>query len=337
MARSHPTIIDVAQKAGVSKSTVSRVLQGNGQPVHEETQKAVQKAIQQLGYEHNAVASSLRTERTNMIMLIMPDITNPFWPDVARGLQDTIEKAGYSVVLANSDWDAHREKQFLATARRNRFDAIAINPAAVTEKELSLNRAPIVILGLREDFKNIDMVGSDSYHGTLQALDYLYKLGHRRIGFIRGEHNSGRGQARYNGYTEFLKRGSLPLRPELIVEVPFELESGRKAFTTLMSLKKPPTAIFASNDVLAIGAMQSAAEMGVVIPDDLSIIGMDNIYSSLMTTPALTTMSKSKYEIGKQAADLLLKRINGTAPAKRARIVIPCELIERRSTAPPRR
>jgi DNA-binding LacI/PurR family transcriptional regulator len=134
-----------------------------------------------------------------------------------------------------------------------------------------------------------------------------------------------------------LQKNLLPLHPELIVEVPFDLESGRQASNNLMSLPTPPTAIFASNDILAIGAMQAAAERGLSIPDDLSIIGMDNIYSAAMTTPSLTTMSKSKYETGKQAAELLLRRINGTTGDERTRIVIPCELIERRSTAPPPR
>ena len=142
-----PTIIDVARHAGVSKSTVSRVLQGDG-PVSQQSQEAVWQAIAVLGYEQNAVASSLRTDRTWTIMLATPDITNPFWATVARGVQDTMEAAGYSVVLANSDWDANRERLFLRTARRNRFDAILINPTAVSGQELLATGVPVVLLGM---------------------------------------------------------------------------------------------------------------------------------------------------------------------------------------------
>jgi DNA-binding LacI/PurR family transcriptional regulator len=311
------------------------VLQDDGALVKGETRQAVARAIKQLGYEHNAVASNLRTARTKMMMLVTPDITNPFWPETARGLQDTVEVAGYSIVLANSDWDAEREDQFLRTARRNRFDGLALNPTAVTNQELLASGMPIVILGLREGFPDLDMVGSDTYGGTLEALDYLYRLGHRRIGFIRGRHNSGRGQARYGGYTDFLQQHALAMDLSLIVDAPFDVASGKQALQSLLRLPQLPTAVFASNDLLAIGAMQAAREAGLNVPADLSIIGMDDIYPSSLTTPGLTTMSKSKYEIGCQAGKFLLERINGKAPQRGRRHVIPCQLIVRGSTAPP--
>jgi DNA-binding LacI/PurR family transcriptional regulator len=327
------TIIEVARVAGVSKSTVSRVLLGGAQ-VKEETKAQVLKAIEQLGYERNELASSMRTDRTRMVMLATPDITNPFWPEVARGLQDTIEQEGYSVVLANSDWDAAREQRFLSTARRNRFDAIVINPAAVSERELLAHGTPIVILGLCDDFSGLDMVGSDSYSGTLQALEYLHELGHRNIAFIRGTHRSGRGHARHRAYNDFIHRYELPFDPSLVVEAPFDLAGGQRAARALLGRPDRPTAIFAANDVLAIGAMQTARELGLDIPSELSVIGMDDIYAAATSIPPLTSVAKAKYETGAWAARFVLDRINSAAPIAPRRHVIPCRLVVRGSAAP---
>ncbi len=332
----HPTIIHVARAAGVSKSTVSRALQGTDASVKDETRQAVSRAIRKLGYEHNAIASSLRTARTFMVMVIVPDIANPFWSEVARGLQDTLEQAGYSAVVGNGDWDHIRERQLLKTAHRNRFDGIAINPTNMHSRELRAAGIPSVILGIREGFPKVDMVGSDSYRGTTDALAYLYSMKHRRIGFIYGRYSTELSRGRYQAYREFLHRVGLPFDESLIVEVPFDREGGRRGIQTLLNLSHPPTAVFASNDLLAISAMQSALESGIRIPRDLSIIGMDDIYPAAMTMPQLTTMAKQKYEIGRQAARFLLERINGRAPHNGRRCVLPCQLIERGSVASPR-
>ncbi len=332
-----PTIIDVARVAGVSKSTVARVLEGQNTPVREEVRARVWQAVTALGYERNAVASSLRTDRTLMMMLAIPDITNPFWPEVARGLQDTVEREGYSVVFANSDWDATREEGFLRLARRNRFDAIAINPTCVTNAELLASGIPAVILGLRDDFPDFDMVGSDSQQGTLIGLEHLYALGHRRIGVIHGQYQSRvASHARRHGYELFLQRTQLPRDSSLVAEVPFDLAGGYRGCQALLSLAERPTAIFAANDILAIGAMQAAHDAGLRIPDDLSIVGMDDIYSAATTTPPLTTMAKDKYEIGRQTGLFLLDRLQGRAPKTARRCAIPCRLVLRGSTAPPR-
>jgi DNA-binding LacI/PurR family transcriptional regulator len=333
---SHPTIIDVASEAGVSKSTVSRVLRGDGSSVREETRAKVWAAVKRLGYEHNAVASSLRTNRTYTVMLAIPDITNPFWPEVARGLQDAVEEHGYAVVLSNSDWDVERERRFLRLAGRNRFDAIAINPTGVSNTELLATRIPTVILGVRGDCPDFDMVGSDSYGGTIQALNHLYSLGHRRIAMIRGQHRGERGRARLAAYDEFLSAHDLAHDPSLLVATSFDLQGGAMAMQMLLALASPPTAVLAANDILAIGAMQAAHQMGLNIPADLSIVGMDDIYPAATTNPPLTTLAKAKYEIGRQAARFLLDRIEGKAPDVPRRQVIACRLIERNSTAPPK-
>ena len=328
------TIVEVARAAGVSKSTVSRVLLGGAQ-VKGATKTRVLNIIEQLGYERNELASGLRTARTRMVMLALPDITNPFWPEVARGLQDTLEQDGYSMVLANSDWDHARELRFLATARRNRFDALAINPAVVSERELVADGTPTVILGLLDDWSGLDMVGSDSYGGTLQALQYLYELGHRRIGFVRGEHRGGRGRARHRAYADFLREAGLPFAPELVVEAPFDLAGGRRAARLLLGQPARPTAIFAANDVLAIGAMQTARQLGIDVPGQLSVVGMDDIYAAATASPPLTTIAKAKYDIGAWAGRFLLDRMAAGAALPPRRHVAPCRMVVRDSTAPP--
>ena len=182
---SRPTIKDVARKAGVSKSTVSRVVSGDGLNVSEQTRLRVQQAIDELGYVRDAVASSMRTQRTHTVMLAIPDITNPFWPAVARGVQDAMDQIGYAVVFANSEWNGKRESRFLDMVRSNRMDGLLINPISVTERDLRDLGIPSVILGIRTDLQ-WDMVGTNSREGAREALNHLITLGHRRIGFILG-------------------------------------------------------------------------------------------------------------------------------------------------------
>ena len=333
--KERPTIIDVARQAGVSKSTVSRVISGDGVNVHAKTIQRVQGAIEELGYMHNAVASSLRTDRTNLIMLSLPDITNPFWPAVARGVQDQMETEGYAVVFANSDWDAEREKIFLRMARRNRFDGILINPVQISNEELKATHIPAVLIGSHEGFPDFDIVGSDSYGATQLALSHLFELGHRRIGLIRGKRQSRPGHSRLRSYKDFLQEKALPLEKSLIAQAPFDEAGGRQALRRLLASTQPPTAILAANDTLAIGALQAAHEVGLSVPGDLSIVGIDNIPAASTTTPPLTTCVKPQYEIGKQAATFLLDHLEGRPSPTPHRHLFACTLQQRGSTGPP--
>ncbi len=329
-----PTIIDVAKKAGVSKTTVSRVISGDGSNVREETYQRVQEAVAELGYTHNAVASSLRTARTNIIMLSLPDITNPFWPAVARGVQDRMEADGYAVVFANSDWDAQREKMFLEMARRNRFDAILINPVQVSNEELKATHIPTVLIGSHEGFPDFDIVGSDSYGATQLALTHLYALGHRRMGLIRGKRQSRPGHSRLRSYEDFLQEKGIPLDNSLIVRVSFDEGGGRQALQQLLSLSQPPTAVLAANDILAIGALQAAHQAGLSVPEHLSLMGIDDIFAASATTPPLTTIAKPQYEIGQQAAEFLLDRLGKRPFPTPRRHLFTCTLQQRGSTGP---
>ncbi len=333
--KERPTIIDVAKHAGVSKTTVSRVIGGDGARVREATRKHVEAVIARLGYEHNAVASSLRTARTNIVMLAIPDITNPFWPDVARGAQDVLDGAGYAVVFANSDWDGRREVAFLQTARRGRFDGMLINPIQLTNDQLRSAGLPAVVIGSDEDFPDFDTVGSDSYGAMGLALDHLLSLGHQRIGLIRGERRSRPGHSRLAAYLDFLREKGIPVDEQCIVVAPFTLAGGNLGMQQLLDLSQPPSAVLAANDILAIGALQAAHERGLEVPRDLSIAGIDDIFAASTTTPSLTTVAKPKYQIGQQAARLLLERIQRQAPAEPRRHIFPCALQRRGSTMSP--
>jgi LacI family transcriptional regulator len=334
MAR-RPTIIDVARVAGVSKSTVSRVIRGDGTLVREQTREKVLQAIEQLGYERNAVAGSLRTNRTFTIALIIPDIANPFWPEVARGVQDVVSPQGYALVLACSDWSRQRELEYLALARRNRFDGIMINPAGLTNEELKRARIPVVILGLGGGPLDFDAVGSDSYTGTTMALQYLSGLGHQRIALISGQSNRMTRSSRLASYLDYHRNQGMPIDEDLIVECPFDQECGRLSMQQLLAVSPRPTAVFAANDILAIGALHAIHEAGLRVPEDFSVVGMDDIYAVSVTTPPLTTIAKHKYDTGKRAATFLLERIQGPGPPEPRRYEEACRLVVRGSTTPP--
>jgi DNA-binding LacI/PurR family transcriptional regulator len=224
-----PTIIDVAKLAGVSKATVARVVNGQDDIVSPETRQRVHEVIEQLGYERNAIAGSLRTDKTKMIALSIPDITNPFWPEVARGVQDTLEAEDYAVVTVNSDWDALRESKYLKMVRRNRFDGLIINPTDASNTNFRETKVPIVILGSGEGYPDYDSVGSDSESAVQLALDYLYKIGHRKIALITGRSSRRKQSSRYHSYVVFVGRNQLKLNPDWVFYGEVSLHSGRDA------------------------------------------------------------------------------------------------------------
>ncbi|MEQ8671599.1 MAG: LacI family DNA-binding transcriptional regulator [Aggregatilineales bacterium] len=330
-----PTIIDVAKLAGVSKSTAARVMNGQEELVRGITRERVVAAAEQLGYIRNAIAGSLRTDRTFIVALSIPDITNPFWPEVARGVQDTTELVGYTTVTVNSDWKKDREDTMLKMVRRSRFDGLIINIVDINEAELLKLRIPVVILGGGEHSVRLDSVGSDTASGTDVALKHLYDLGHRRIGLISGL-NRRKFSIQYERYIAFHARHQLPIDANLMIEGDFTDQAGYEAMQRLLSQKQKPTAVFAANDTIAIGALKAAQACSWRVPEDISIVGMDDIYASAVTSPALTTVRKPKYKIGECAARILLARMDEDDETylETQNLKLPCELIIRDSTAP---
>ncbi len=334
MAQRRPTINDVAAAAVVSKVTVSRVLSGQTKHVREETRNRVRQVASELGYEPSIAAAALRTNRSYTVTLIIPDITNPIWPAVARGVQHVARGAGYSVVLANADWDEGAEREYVAMARRASMDGILLNAARFTNDELRKVGIPTVVLGSHSDFPDFDQVGIDTERGSADAVRYLAGLGHRRIAMITPlALNSG--QKRHRGFLAGLTASGLTERPDYLIDAPYTREGGDRATRTLLSLPEPPTAIFASNDQLAIGALAAARGAGVRVPEDLSIVGLDDIDAASVTSPPLTTIRRPQYEYGETAMRFLLERMTGAGPSVPRRHLYPCELVVRGSAAPP--
>lgn len=328
-----PTIIDVANLAGVSKATVARVVNGETDLVKEATRNRVMTAIERLGYERNAIAGSLRSNRTYMIALSIPDITNPFWPEVARGVQDTVEAADYMVVLMNNDWNSSREHNHLQLMRNNQFDGLIINPTGISNVDLAALDIPVVVLASGDAYPDFDTVSSDSRQAGRLAMEHLLALGHRRIGLILGPVRRPKSHTHYDSYATALRHYEEPVDGALVVQTTFSEDGGYTAMRELLRLERPPTAVFAVNDIIALGAMRAAQQAGLRVPEQLSIVGMDDIHAAATTFPPLTTVAKPKYEIGNTAARFLLEHLNGATIDIQRRELLACQLVQRGSTA----
>lgn len=329
------TIRDVAQRAGVSVSTVSRVLTSNA-PVQEETRRAVEDAILQLGYRPNGLARGLRNKETKTIGLIIPDVANPFFPEVARGVEDAACKRGYSVILCNSGNDRAKEAMYFGVLKERRIDGIIITGSGSLNEYAQLCEKedfPVVFLDRSADDIDIDSVESDSYGGACQAVRHLLDLGHREIAFVSGSSRTSTASRRMRGYIDTLREHGIDPSPEFIVPGDFTLEAGVRAGRELLRRKHRPTAVFIANDIEAIGVMMAAEAMNLSIPDDLSVVGFDNTLLSTVSRPALTTVSQPKYEMGHQAVKLIVERIRRKQRGVR-HLVLATNLEIRGSTAP---
>jgi LacI family transcriptional regulator len=329
---------DVAQRAGVSVSTVSHVINGT-RFVRDELRERVLGTMKELNYQPNGVARSLRTKRTNVVALVIPDITNPYFPEVARGVQDVAEKRDYVVILCNTDRVLSRELRFLETLRRQRVEGLILNPSGVTFRdlrELQEARIPVVLIGSQIDHPEIDVVSVDNTMGAYDAVNHLIDLGHRRIGLVGGPRSASSGEQRFRGYIRALTDQGLPIDEALITEGPFTNEGGYECMKQLLMLQAPPTAVFASSDVMAIGALMAVQETSLRVPDDLSLVGFDDIAEASATAPKLTTIAQPKRQTGEVAAQLLFNRIESTAPPRREKVVLDHKLVIRGSTGRPR-
>jgi len=329
---------DVAQQAGVSASTVSHVINGT-RFVSDGLRERVLGTMRELSYQPNGVARSLRTKRTNVVALVIPDITNPYFPEVARGVQDVAEKRDYVVILCNTDRVLSRELRFLETLRRQRVEGLILNPSGVTIRDLrELEEAsiPVVLIGSQIDHPELDVVLVDNTRGAYNAVKHLIDLGHRRIGLVGGPRTASSGEQRFQGYIRALMEHGLPIDEGLITEGPFTNGGGYECMKQLLALQSPPTAVFASSDVMAIGALMAIQETGLRVPDDLSLVGFDDIAEASATVPKLTTIAQPKRQTGEVAAQLLFNRIESAAPPRRQKVVLDHKLVVRGSTGRPR-
>lgn len=329
LPRPRPTIRNVAERAGVSKSLVSLVLRGSPH-VSEHRRQAVLQAARELGYRPNAVARSLVEGRTHLVGALVADLHNPFYAEFLDGLQESLHGDGLRMLIGNSQWDPAFEDEAVEAFLELRVDGLVLLGIAPTSETLIEATAytPTVVVGERDiELDGVDIVVDDDQLGARLAIDHLVNLGHKRIAHIEGPRSS-----RCEGYLVAMRRHSLA--PYIMVEAADATEEGGRAAAIALLTRDPrPTAVFAANDVVALGVLAAAAELGLRVPDDLSVVGYDNTHLSASRHISLTSVDQPRRAMGRSAAALLSDRIGEPAKGARLREIQP-ELIVRRSTGP---
>ncbi|BDG62356.1 LacI family DNA-binding transcriptional regulator [Caldinitratiruptor microaerophilus] len=326
------TIRDVARAAGVSQSTVSRALNGSGY-VSPATRARVLAAAAQLHFRPSHVARSLVSKATHTLGLLLPDITNPFFPAIARGVEDAAARAGYAVILCNTDRDPAHEEHYLAILRQRQVDGLVLiaSSAAVGHRIARADFPAVVFVDRVPPGAEADAVVVDNREGVRTATRHLLGLGHRRIAFVGGSAGSGTSEDRLAGYLAALAEAGLNPDPGHIRAGDFTYDGGYAAGRALLGSPDRPTAVVAANDLMAIGVLRAAAELGLRVPDDVAVVGYDDIPLAGMLNPPLTTVAQPTYEMGERAARMLLERLAGKAPPEPRRVVLPARLVVRRS------
>ena len=332
-----PTIHDIAREAQVSAMTVSRAL--NNRPgVSENTRERVRAVAQDLGYVANVQAKRLAGGKTQVVGMVVPDIGTEYVGEIVRGVGDALERSGYDLLLYTTHRDPDRERERLFGVAKGMADGmLSLLPKTIDHhiKLLEKLKLPVVIVDHLGADTKLPMIGTDNFRGACQAVQHLTELGHKRIGFITGDLETGAATERLRGYREGLKSAGLPFDEVLVRESDFYQPRSFEAATELLLLPNPPTALFASNDVSAYGAVAAVQELNMRVPDDVSVIGFDDIPSARQVHPSLTTIRQPLYDMGAAATRLLLSLLEG-GKAGVPRISLPTTLVERESTAPPK-
>jgi LacI family transcriptional regulator len=332
------TIKHVAARAGVSFTTVSHVV-NRTRPVSDHARLRVERAIAELQYMPSAVARALKTSQTRILGVIVPNITNPFFAELMRGIEDVCQRNDYAVFLCNGDDDRDRQGRSLDTLFERRVDGVLLatptGPGSALAKRLKGAKMKAVIVDRSMPGVDADRVVIDHDGGARVAVEHLIAFGHRTIACLAGPASFAVSRKRVAGWRKALVRAGIAPRDEWLLEGDFRAHSGHELTRSLLA-RGEVTAIFASNDLLGIGALRAAAEQGVSVPRDLSVIGFDGIEMGAFTYPALTTVGYPIRAIGEAAATVLIERIAGTQRKSRE-IVIEPRIILRESTAPARR
>ncbi|HEX4308926.1 MAG TPA: LacI family DNA-binding transcriptional regulator [Acidobacteriaceae bacterium] len=328
---SRVTMQQIARAASVSLGTVSHVLNGTA-GVREPLRQRVLRTVKSLGYEPNELSRGLRMNRTNMIGMIIPDITNPFFPGVVRGIEDVAYKDSYRLVLCNTDDDPDKERTYLGQIRSFLPSGILIIPAPDSVIVETPGGPPVVCIDRRPEGWRGDFVTVANREGGYKAARHLLEMGHRTIGVISGPSHLTNASERLNGFRQCLQDAAVVINPEYIQEALFDRESGYTSAGRLLQLLPRPTAIFATNDLMAMGALLAIRDAKLRCPRDVSVIGFDGLDQTELTDPALTTIYQPGYQLGYAAARLLLERIGGSADPRRE-IVLETELRIRNSVS----
>jgi DNA-binding LacI/PurR family transcriptional regulator len=332
------TIYDVAKAAGVTAATVSNVITGKG-AVGAKTRQRVEQAIAELGYQPNMLARGLATRQTYTIALILPNIANPFYPEIALEVEDTARQHGYSLFLCNTRNDEAIGHTYLQQLAGRQVDGVIALPGGLSLEDLSAatrGTLPVVLCNWeeRDELPPLPMAGVDFFAAGSLAARHLLALGHRRIGVVADAavpHT--RHTERVAGFAATLGAAGVPWDPALLWLGDSSIESGYAAIEAISRLPEQPTALFCTNDLMAIGALEGALAHGIAVPDGISIIGLDDIAMSAYTHPPLTTIAIPKRRIAVETTTLLLRWLGGAMPPAAETCQLPAALVQRRSTA----
>ena len=326
------TIKDIAKKAGVSYATVSRAI-SNKYGVKSETREKVEAVARQLGYTPNGIARGLVNKQTHTIGLIIPDINNPFFPMVVRGIEEVVQKHGYSIFLCNSDYDSQRERHYLSLLAEKRVDGIILMPGGEQQNQEAANTSGVPMVYVCREFFEAEksFVVIDDERGGFLATRHLIEQGYESIGFIGSTNQASATGARFRGYQLAFEKFGIPLNKDYIIAGEFKWEVDHRIITEMITQKKVPRSIFAENDFMALGIIQRIQETGLKIPEDIAIVGFDDILFANFPGISLTTIRQPKYEMGKIAAKILMDQIINKCHDPK-RIIIEPELVIRKSS-----
>lgn len=325
------TVKEIAAAANVSVATVSRALQ-RPEIVNETTRQRIQEVVKRLGYTPNALARNLRTARTRLIVALLPDIANPFFSEVIRGIEQVAHENGYSVLLGETQGSTVREQAYADMVAARQADGIITMSPRVPAIPIQ-GRLPVVNACEYVKDGQVSSVYIDNIAAAGVAVDYLLMLGHREIAFLAGPPSSPISVDREQGYRLALQRAKLSASAALTVAGDFSIESGERAVELLLSRGKPFTALFCSNDEMAIGALRALSSHGLRVPEDVSVVGFDDIRFARYTSPPLTTVAQPKNALGREAMSMLLELLSDPQVPPRKR-VLTADLVVRGSTAP---
>jgi len=328
------TVREVARRAGVSPMTVSRVVNGSGR-VRLETRLAVEREIAAVGYVPNGLARALTSRRTGVVALMVPDVGNPFYAPVVRGAEHIARRAGFRVIVCNSEFNLAYEGEYIADMLRQRVEGLLIAPVGDESRahllRLERHRTPFVLIDRTVTGVECDVVQGDSVGGARRLVEHLIALGHRRIAMIAESVSVSTSRDRRRGYLDALAAAGIAFEPQLLVETTVDLRGGTTAMQTLLGLERRPTAVFAVNNLVAGGVMKAIREHGLAVPDDIALVAFDDIEHVASLWPFLTVMPQAPETFGAIAAQLLMERINGRASAQRRVVILPSDMIVRES------
>ncbi len=305
------TLEEIAKVSGFSVPTVSRALSNSKYPINPATRQRIIDVAQNLGYKPNLAARSLRTEQTSTVGIIVDDISSPFVPPIVRGIQDYLKEFDYLSLIINSDWDPGVEQEAINTLVSRPVDGIIfVEYSHLTFNEaLARSNKPYVFVHRLFGAAIKNSIVPDDYYGAKVAVEHLMGLGHRRIAYINGPESWHSARRRWAGYTETMQAHQLPIEPGFIQPGEWEYDSGYAAALHLLDLAEPPTAIFAANDLMALGAINALEDRGLNIPNQMAVVGYDNRDFTRIVRPRISTVSMPVYEMGHAAAELLVKQI----------------------------